>query len=141
VQTPHRALQVFDAVFLAFAAGFLGYLLVPAVGPKDAFPSLFTSALNGGVVTRVNAEVVARGGAVYDAFPSLHILITVVLLDLDFRHARRRFWMMFPVVTGLAVSTVYFRYHYAVDLLAAVVMFVVLRAYLHRHPVRAGRPV
>ncbi|MBY0528216.1 MAG: phosphatase PAP2 family protein [Gemmataceae bacterium] len=115
-----------ERVFLAFGIGLPGYLLVPAIGPAKAFPELFTVPLDGGWPTRLNAGIVAHGSSVYDVFPSLHLLITCVLLTHDWRFVRRRFWVMIVPALGLVVSTVCLRYHYAVDLMAGLVLFLVI---------------
>ncbi|HMJ67231.1 MAG TPA: phosphatase PAP2 family protein, partial [Candidatus Binatia bacterium] len=60
-------------------------------------------------------------------FPSLHVLITCILLDHDSRHVRWRFWTMVIPALGLLISTIYLRYHYGVDVLVAFVLFLVLR--------------
>jgi hypothetical protein len=114
-------------LFTAYAVGFLGYLLVPALGPWQAFPELFTTPLTGGVVTQFNAWIVGQGSSVYDVFPSLHLLVTLVLLDHDWREVRWRFWIMILPTAGLVFATIYLRYHYAVDLLTGGGLFLILR--------------
>jgi hypothetical protein len=114
-------------LFTGFALGFAGYLLVPAIGPARAFPELFYVPLTGGTPTRLIAQVVSAGSSGYDVFPSLHLLITCILLDHDWREVRRRFWIMLLPAVGLVASTIYLRYHYAVDLIAAFLLFLLLR--------------
>jgi hypothetical protein len=129
-------------LFTSYAIGFCGYLLVPAMGPWKAFPQLFSIPLAGGVMTQLNAWVVAQGSSVYDVFPSLHVLVTFVLLDHDWREVRSRFWVMLVPTLGLVVATIYLRYHYAVDLLAGGALFLILRRALARWiacPERASR--
>lgn len=120
---PDAALRLGRAVFLAYVPGFAGYLLVPARGPAHAFPELFPAPLQGGFFTSLNASVVASGSSVFDVFPSLHVLITLSLLAHDARHARRRFLAMLAPAALLSISTLYLRYHYAIDVLAAVVIW------------------
>jgi membrane-associated phospholipid phosphatase len=115
-----RALAV--RVFVALPLGYLGYLLVPALGPGAAFPARFGPLPEGGPLWAANAAMVARGGAVYDAFPSLHVGLTLVLLAYDRRAHPARFGLLLPVALGLTLSTVYLRYHYAVDLLAGALL-------------------
>jgi hypothetical protein len=119
-------------LFTTYAVGFLGYLLMPAMGPWKAFPQLFATPLTGGALTELNAWVVSRGSSVYDVFPSLHLLVTLVLLDHDWREVRRRFWIMLLPAVGLAFATIYLRYHYAVDLIAGGLLFLILRGMLRR---------
>jgi hypothetical protein len=122
-----RAHALHEALFSAFAVGYAGYLFVPAMGPLSVMGSAFTVPLQGGWMTALNDAVVARAGAGYDVFPSLHVLITCVLLAHDARHARWRFFLMLPVCLGLFVSTVYLRYHYVVDLFAGLGVFLAIR--------------
>ncbi|MDB6015632.1 MAG: hypothetical protein JWR19_121 [Pedosphaera sp.] len=119
--------QLSDYLFTGFAIGFAGYLLVPAIGPAFAYPELFKEPLVGGAITRLVAKVVATGSSGYDVFPSLHVMITCILLDHDWRNVRRRFWLMAVPLLGLLASTIYLRFHYGVDLLAALLLFLALR--------------
>jgi membrane-associated phospholipid phosphatase len=112
------ARRLYRLLFSLFAVGLIGYLLVPAVGPGQAFPILFPAPLQGGALAEANAWVVSHGSSVYDVFPSLHIAITAALLAHDARKVVWRFRAMLPIVVGLAFSTLYLRYHYAVDLFA-----------------------
>jgi membrane-associated phospholipid phosphatase len=57
-----------------------------------------------------------------DAFPSGHTMITVAVLIVAWRRARRLFWVLLPVGTLLIFSTMYCRYHYLVDVLAGIVL-------------------
>jgi hypothetical protein len=133
---PQRIIRRFGAsMFAGFAAGFLTYLLLPALGPGAAFPNLFTTAIHGGLLTHINDFVVTRGAAIYGTFPSLHLLMTLLLLDNDWRDCRMRFWIMLWPSIGLTVSTLYLRYHYATDLLAALVYFLVLHIVFVRRDV------
>ena len=121
-----------DCLYAGFAVGFVGYLLVPALGPGAAFPSLYHQPLVGGTMSSLNAWIVGTGAALYGTFPSLHVLVTMILLDHDWRLCRRRFWWVVGPAVGLLASTLYLRYHYAVDLLAGFGAFAVLRATILR---------
>ncbi|AGC47378.1 PAP2 family protein [Myxococcus stipitatus DSM 14675] len=133
-----KAEAFFGQVFSAYVPGIVGYYLVPAMGPVAAYPELFTVPIEGGWVTRLNALVVESGSSTYDAFPSLHVFITLVLLGHDARANPRRFRWMVPVAVLLCVSTLVLRYHYAVDLLAGGVWFLGFRALYPRLVARWG---
>ncbi|MCE9667645.1 phosphatase PAP2 family protein [Myxococcus stipitatus] len=143
IGTRERAERFFGYVFGAYVPGLLGYYLVPAVGPQVAFPGLYSGAIEGGWWTSLNAAVVAHGSSTYDVFPSLHVYITLVLLDHDRVAHPWRFRLLLPVAVVLVLSTLVLRYHYAVDLLAGGVWFLAFKVL---HPrVRAwwearGRP-
>ncbi len=127
--------RLYVPLFTAFALGLGGYLLVPATGPAIAYPEAFAAPLAGGWATALNHAVISRGTSLYDVFPSLHVLITLVMLDHDRRHARRRFRVMLPACLGLFVSTLYLRYHYAVDVLAGGGFFALSAALCARRAV------
>jgi hypothetical protein len=124
---PRKARRLFEAMFTALPAGVAGYFLVPAVGPLKALAGSFEAPLVAGPITALNDWVVQNGSAVYDVFPSLHVLMTCVLLDHDRREHPLRFKLMLPVALGLVASTLYLRYHYAIDLVAGVVWFLIVR--------------
>lgn len=126
-------------LFLAFALGMAGYLIVPATGPAIAWPALFGAPIEGGWMTAVNQAFISRGTSLYDVFPSLHVLMTLTLLDHDWRHLRRRFWIALGPAVGLTASTLYLRYHYAVDLLAGVGVWAIV-AIADRRAARAQLP-
>jgi len=122
-QPLEKGRRLFEWMFTALPVGVAGYLLVPAMGPLKALQGSFGMPLTGGPITALNDWVVQHGSAVYDVFPSLHVLMTCVLLAHDRREHPRRFQWMLPVAVGLILSTVYLRYHYAIDLLAGFVWF------------------
>ncbi|HYH99071.1 phosphatase PAP2 family protein [Hyalangium sp.] len=123
LQPLEKGRRLFEWMFTALPAGIAGYLLVPAMGPLKALAGSFEAPLVGGPITALNDWVVRSGSAVYDVFPSLHVLMTCVILDHDRREHPLRFQWMLPVGVGLLVSTVYLRYHYAIDLLAGFFWF------------------
>ena len=54
------------------------------------------------------------------AFPSSHVAIATVVLYYTFRYARPAAWVLTFLIISLMVSTVYCRYHYAIDVLAGL---------------------
>jgi len=61
-------------------------------------------------------------GRIPDAFPSGHALIAMIVLVLSWRLHRRVFWWLLPFASGLILATMYLRYHYVVDVLAAALL-------------------
>src|SRR5690606_9915198 len=55
-----------------------------------------------------------------DCFPSGHTGIALLVLGYSWREARRFFWIALPVLICLILGTLAGRFHYGVDLLAAV---------------------
>jgi hypothetical protein len=114
-------------LFASFAFGFALYLLVPAIGPEFAYPTLFHHPLPQSTISRTIGTIIAKGSSRYDVFPSLHVTITCVLLDYDWRHLRRRFFIMILPAAGMILATVYLRFHYGIDLVAGVGLFVLTK--------------
>ena len=124
---PTQAHRIFAFVFPAFSLGVIGYFLVPATGPWQAYPHDFIHPLQGGFLTEINTQIVVQGSSVYDVFPSLHTLGTLVLLDHDRNYRPTLFKMMLPISLLLIASTLYLRYHYAIDVLAGCLLFILIR--------------
>lgn len=116
-------------ILLCFYLSYVGYLLVPALGPRYAMDHLQETALEGFLV----AEPIQRAlnlmeGVKRDAFPSGHTAIAMTVLFLAYRLARPLFRVFVPCVILLVASTVYCRYHYVVDVIAGVLLAVVVVA-------------
>jgi membrane-associated phospholipid phosphatase len=109
------------AVALGFLLSYLGYFLVPARGPERFLPhgapleGVATAAAVRAWIDRV--EPVKR-----DCFPSGHAEISLLVAALAWRFHRPAFLLLGPVALLLVFSTVYLRYHYAVDVLAGAAL-------------------
>jgi len=114
---------------LGWLLSFLGYYAVPALGPcytPEPVPAPECISAEG--PTQTVARVLRRvEGDMYDAFPSGHTVVALLVLWLVRRHRLQAWPVLLPVVAGLVSGTVYLRYHYGVDVLAgAVVAFAVM---------------
>lgn len=100
--------------------GYLGYLLVPAVGPYVFQAELFPTRLPGGGAEThfFIREIDSLRGVARDCFPSMHTAHTTIVLAFAWRFSRAAFFVYLPVALGLYVSTVYLRMHYVVDVAA-----------------------
>jgi hypothetical protein len=107
--------KVYSGLFSLYAVGYLGYSLVPALGPHLVIADQFTTSLSGGWLTAANDKLVLDGSNHVDVFPSLHCGNTLYLLLSDYRYKRWRFWAYLIPSVGLWMSTLYLRYHYAID--------------------------
>ncbi len=105
-----------------YAIGLLGYTLIPARGPYVAFAATYLHQISGWGVTHFNRWLVETGAPGYDVFPSLHIALSAFLLFWERQVAPRLFKLLLLPVALLWLSTIYLRYHYAVDLLAGALL-------------------
>ena len=106
-----------------FYVSYAGYFTIPAYGPRTALADRNRVPLETSAVARVISKTINElEHTKLDAFPSGHTMITVAVLIVAWRRARRLFWVLLPVGTLLIASTMYCRYHYLVDVIAGVVL-------------------
>lgn len=119
-------------VMFGFYLSYLGYITVPAIGPRF-LPSIVeaqTKPLEGvWLFLPLRQTLDSAEGITRDCFPSGHTELTLLVLYYARRFHRRSFWWLLPFGIGIIVSTVYLRYHYVIDvaagaLLAALVLLI-----------------
>jgi membrane-associated phospholipid phosphatase len=111
-------------ILLCFYLSYLGYLLVPALGPRATLSALQTGDLQVSPLIESLQEMLNRlEQNKTDAFPSGHTAVS--LLSLYYAGKAREKILaacLIPVVTGLIISTVYLRYHYVIDVIAGIAL-------------------
>jgi membrane-associated phospholipid phosphatase len=113
-------------LMVVYYVSYAGYFLVPAWGPRFAQDSLYTTSLVSTPVSRAISNTIdALEKTKFDVFPSGHTMIAVTVLLVARKRARDTFRYFLPVALGLIFSTVYCRYHYAVDVIAGAALAVV----------------
>lgn len=109
-------------VSLSYYLCYILFLFIPARGAWETLPHLHTIQLEGGfffdLVNRIQGFGSIHGGA----FPSSHVAAAFTVLFSIYKHRRKFFYPLLPVVLSLAVSIVYTRYHYAVDSLGGILI-------------------
>lgn len=110
-------------IMFCFYLSYLGYMLLPAIGPRYTINHLQNIELKGLLIAQPLQELLNRlEGIKRDAFPSGHTGIALTVLYLAFRFEKRLFRIFLPFVTALIFATVYLRYHYVVDVLAGILL-------------------
>ena len=131
--------MVFMIVILGFYLSYLGYVAVPAIGPRftlhefedteTELPGLLvTPALRAYTNTgeSIPAGTPNPAGVVQrDVFPSGHTQITLLVMILAFRFRARSRWFLAIIGSLLIIATVYLRYHYVIDLVGGA-LFAIL---------------
>jgi len=108
-------------IVLGFYLSYLGYIAVPALGPRflPEIQSQHTKPLSGILLFEtIHATLNELEGKTYDAFPSGHTELTLLVIYYAQRFHRRTFWWILPAGSALIISTVYLRYHYVIDVIA-----------------------
>jgi membrane-associated phospholipid phosphatase len=116
-------------VVLGFYLSYLGYIAVPAIGPRF-LPEILqaqTKPLTGvWLFQPVRAMLDRAEGITRDCFPSGHTELTLLVLYYAHKFHRKTFWWLLPLGTGVIMSTVYLRYHYVVDVVAGALLTVAI---------------
>ncbi len=135
-------------IVLCFYLSYIGYLLVPAVGPRFTLEHLQTADLR--TTTLIKDIQDLLNGMEHnktDAFPSGHTAVALMALYYAWKYRERElFGVLTPVVSALIFSTVYLRYHYVIDVIAGIALTSltiwlapILRAALSRTTGHPGR--
>jgi membrane-associated phospholipid phosphatase len=119
-----RFREVRQALNLCFYLGLVGYMALPAIGPR--YTIAYDVPLTGYWLTRTAEHAWRTIESVQtDCFPSLHTAVSVICLVYFYRlrdlpGGRVLLWVCAPLVVSLVASTIYLRYHYGVDVLAGL---------------------
>jgi membrane-associated phospholipid phosphatase len=108
---------------LGFYLSYLGYIAVPAIGPRFILADQQTRPLTGLLLfEHIQAALNRLEGVTRDCFPSGHTELTLLVLYYAQRFHRRTFWWILPAGVALVISTVYLRYHYVIDVIAGALL-------------------
>ncbi|MEO8597394.1 MAG: phosphatase PAP2 family protein [Candidatus Solibacter sp.] len=108
-------------IALGFLASYVGYLLVPARGPRFLLKHLQHFPLQGLWLFQGMQSALDRlESAHYDCFPSGHTELTILAWWGSRMLSKRWFWLYFAYTPCIIFATVYLRYHYTVDLLGGI---------------------
>ena len=118
---------VYFATIFSFLFSYIGYILFPALGPRFSAHHLQTKTLVGFIFT-IPIRDILNGieSIMWDAFPSGHTMIPLVILYYSWVYKRSLFYIYVPIVALTIFSTVYLRYHHVVDVLAGALLSIVV---------------
>lgn len=126
------------SVVLGFFLSFIGYFLLPAVGPRFTLHNFDTKSIElpGLFLTNFLREIVNIGESIpngtlnpidvvqRDVFPSGHTQMTLIVIYLAVKLKSRNKWFFLIDGTLLIISTVYLRYHYVTDLIGGLAFMI-----------------
>lgn len=114
-------------IALGFLCSYVGYLLVPARGPRFLLSHLEHIPLQGTWFFHgMQATLDQLESAHYDCFPSGHTELTILACWGSRMIGNRLFLVYFAYTLSIIFATVYLRYHYTVDLLAGAILALIL---------------
>ncbi len=116
-------------IVLGFYLSYLGYIAVPAIGPRFILASEQTFPLTGLLFFDFIRSTLDRAeGITRDCFPSGHTELTLLVLYYSYSFHRRTFWLLLAPGSLLIISTVYLRYHYVIDVFAGALLTLLIIA-------------
>ncbi len=108
-------------IALGFLVTYVGYLIVPARGPRFLLDPLQHHPLEGRWLFHwMRATLDGLESVNYDCFPSGHVELTVLAWWASRQISKVLGWVYFVYTLCIIFATVYLRYHYTVDLLAGM---------------------
>ena len=126
------------SILVALYLGFVGYITMPAIGPRYWLLPEYREKVISGLLFKGNASEIFKGveAVMRDCFPSLHTALSAVTLWSAWRYRRALpggsawFWVFLPLITSLWASTVYLRQHWVVDVFAGWVLTVFVMTFV-----------
>ena len=110
------------AVSIGFFISYAGFLLYPVEGPRYHIPHLHPPPVVGPFFYKLVKFVIDKGAIHGGCMPSSHVAVAVLVLMSLYGGARNWFLILLPFVLGLAVGTVYGRFHYVSDVAVGLVI-------------------
>lgn len=116
-------------IALTFLLSYLGYLMLPARGPRLMDYSALHPPLQGLWTFRFFQNMLnTLEGTQYDCFPSGHVAVVLVGCFVARRISTPVFYMFSAFAALITFSTVYLRYHYVIDVIAGMLLAIAVIA-------------
>jgi membrane-associated phospholipid phosphatase len=116
-------------IALTFLISYLGYLLLPARGPRFMEYASHYAPLQGLWAFHSFQNILDKlEGLQYDCFPSGHVAVVLVGCWIARRISSRVFYTFAAFAVCITFSTVYLRYHYVIDVIAGMALAIVVIA-------------
>ncbi|MCC7441612.1 MAG: phosphatase PAP2 family protein [Bdellovibrionales bacterium] len=105
----------------AYLVNFVCYVAVPAIGPQFVFADRYQNALQGyWLAHMIRSFIHGAQSTVEDCFPSGHTALSWITAIFALRYAPRYGKWAMGAAIPVTLATLYLRYHYVVDLIAAL---------------------
>ncbi|WP_373046276.1 phosphatase PAP2 family protein [Vulgatibacter sp.] len=108
------------ALMFFYAVNYAFYALVPAMGPRYFQAAYFDGPVPGMWFANQLDLMFRDSPLARDCFPSGHTGISLLVLGYAWKEERKFFWAVLPVIVCLIIGTLAGRFHYGIDLIAAL---------------------
>ena len=111
------------ALSLGYYISYLGYIFLPAIGPRYSLSYLSHIPLNGGVVFKTVHPILNQLEHIkQDCFPSGHTEISLLVFLLFYEENKTIALIILPIVLSLILATLVLRYHYLTDVISGIIV-------------------
>ncbi len=111
------------ALSLGYYISYLGYIFLPAIGPRYTLSYLTHMPLHGGAVFKAIHPILNSLEHIkQDCFPSGHTEISLLVFLLFWEENKKIALSILPIVLSLILATLVLRYHYFADVISGVVV-------------------
>ena len=104
-----------SAICLTFFLSYMLFFLYPVEGPRWVFAGQYINDIQGPVFRRLVEMVIENGAVRGGCMPSSHFGIALVITMYSFKFYRSKAWMITILTIGVAIGTVWGRFHYVSD--------------------------
>ena len=106
-----------SAICLTFFLSYLLFFLYPIEGPRWYFAGQYVNEIEGPLFRRLVEMVINTGAVRGGCMPSSHFGIALVITMYSFKYYRNKAWIITVLTFGLAIGTVWGRFHYVSDVI------------------------
>ena len=103
------------AISLTFFIGYMLFFLFPIEGPRYFFAGEYVNEVSGPIFRQAVEFVIANGAVRGGCMPSTHFAVALVIMIYLLKKYRKLGLVMIPINMGLAIGTVWGRFHYVSD--------------------------
>lgn len=125
------------ATCVTFFASYLMFIFYPVTGPRYYFAGMYVNELTGPFFRPLVMMIIDNAAFKGGAMPSSHVAEALMVMIFAIRSYGRKAYFLIPIVVGLAMGTVYGRFHYISDVVVgAVLAFVIYWFTLKFYPTK-----
>ncbi|PWB76405.1 hypothetical protein C3F09_00095 [candidate division GN15 bacterium] len=110
------------AACIAFFVSYFLFFLYPIEGPRYYLAGQYLHPIEGPFFRKLVNIAIDRGAVHGGCMPSSHVAVGLIVLAYTFKISRKIGWLLVPVVIGLAIGTVWGRFHYASDVVVGALI-------------------
>ncbi len=110
-------INAMSAICLTFFLSYMLFFLYPIEGPRWFFAGQYINDIEGPIFRRLVEMVIDTGAVRGGCMPSSHFGIALVLTMYCIKYYRKKAWIITILTFGLAIGTVWGRFHYVSDVI------------------------